>query len=60
MCDGVAELSERSTIDLEVRPMQVRTPSEIFWFYFYSSPTIKTIFIHQESVEICFYYSSGI
>ena len=60
MCAGVAELSERWTVDLEVRPMQVRTPSEnillLFLFvsdeynYFYSSgiPFNKMFIIRQE------------
>ena len=51
MCAGelsVAELSEGWTVDLEVRPMQVGTPLEIF-YYFCSSPTNEIIFIRQES-----------
>ena len=54
MYAGVAELSERWIVDLEVRPIQVRTPSEIFGFYIYSSPTNNIIFIHQESRGIKF------
>ena len=49
MCAGVAELLERWTVDLEVGPMEVRFPSEIFWFYFYVSPTNKIIFVRRKS-----------
>ena len=55
MCAGVAELSERWTVDLEVRPMQVRTSSEIFCFHFYSFPTNKFIFMRRESRGIKFF-----
>ena len=51
LCVDVAELSERWTVDLDVRPMQVRTPSEILCFY---SPTNKIIFIRRESRWIKF------
>ena len=48
MCAGVAELSERWTVDLEVWPIQVQNPSEIFCFYFFIRPRgilLKQIFI---------------
>ena len=48
----MAELSERWTVNLEVWSMQVQTPSEIFCFYFYSSPTNKIIFIRRETLLI--------
>ena len=57
MCAGVAELSEALNLDhshLEVRAIQVQTLSEIFWFYFYSSPTNNIIFIRLESHWIKF------
>ena len=52
MCAGVAELSEV----LDSRPGGVSdpssNPSEIFCYYFYSSPTNKIIFIRRESCWI--------
>ena len=51
MCAGVVELSERWTVDQEVRAIQVRTPSEIFSFYLYSSPTNKIILFVGNPIE---------
>ena len=50
MCTGVVELSEA----LDSRPEASSNPSEIFCFYFYSSPTNKIIFIRRESRGIKF------
>ena len=52
MCSGVAELSE--ALDLDVRAIQVRTLSEIFCFYFYSSRRIKLFLFVRNSVEYNF------
>ena len=55
---------KRWSVDLEVRAIQVRAPSEIFWFYFWRFPTNKIIFIFiRRELRIPdksnYFYSSG-
>ena len=60
MCAGMAELSERWTVDLEVRPMQVQTRQKYFAFIFIRPQRIKLFVFIGNSVEYNFHYSSGI
>ena len=51
MCAGVGELLERWTVDLEARPIQVRTPSEIFCFIFIRPRRIQLFLFVGNPVE---------
>ena len=52
MCAGVAELSERWTVDLEMRPIQVRTRQKYFAFIFIRLRRLKLLLFVGNSVGI--------